>query len=71
MNGSSFVKVLYVMSGPNLTQRVTLHEENITCSSQLLYDVRLSKIGIFMLFYIYEIEYETVIIDLSYIIHYL
>lgn len=71
MNGSSFVKELYVMSGPNLTERVTLQQENITWSSQLFYDLRLSKIGILMLIYIYEMEYETVIIDLSYIIHYL
>lgn len=53
------------MSGPNLTERVTLQQENITCSSQSSYDVRTSKIGIFMLIYIYDMEYETVIIDLS------
>lgn len=59
------------MSGPNLTERVTLQQENITCSSQLFYDVSISKIGVFMLIYIYEMEYETGIIILSYIIHYL
>lgn len=54
------------MSGPNLTERVTLQQQSITGSSQLFYDIRISKIGIFMLIYIYEMEYETVIIDLSY-----
>lgn len=48
----SYVKVLCVMSGPNLTERVTLQQENITCSCQLFYDVRISKIGIFMSIYI-------------------
>lgn len=36
LNSSSFVKVLYIMSWPNLTERVTLQQESITGSSLVI-----------------------------------